>query len=229
MTTVAIHQPNYLPWLGYFAKMAQADVFVLLDDVQFSKGSYTNRVQIARDGAPVWLTLPVRHEFGAAIDKVAIARPDWARSHLDTLRQAYRKADHFKAVWPDVQTALAGAEGGLSATNAYLIRWAAARLGLTSRLVGSASLGISGAQADERLARIVDGLAPGGTYLSGAGGAKYQSEETFAAHGLSLAYSAYKPPQYARSGEPFLAGLSVLDAVFHLGWDGTARILRPAQ
>ncbi len=104
MTIVAIHQPNYLPWLGYFAKMARADVFVFLDDVQFSKQSYINRVQILRDdGCSRWLTVPVHVSLGQAINEVRPAKAGWARAHLDTLRGAYKAAPAFKVVWPDIE------------------------------------------------------------------------------------------------------------------------------
>ncbi len=229
MTVVAIHQPNYLPWLGYFAKMASADVFVLLDDVQYSKGSYTNRVQIARAGAATWLTLPVQHRLGASIHATAIARADWARAHCDTLKQAYRKAACFGTVWPFVETMLLAAEGTLADVNAGLIRGIADRLGIAPRVEMSSSHGLApDFAADERLAMIVHRIAPGGTYLSGSGGAKYQSETTFAAHGVTLTYSRFTPMPYERGGEPFLPGLSILDALFHLGWEGTAALL-PAR
>lgn len=225
---VAVHQPNYLPWLGYFAKMARADVFVLLDDVQFSKGSYTNRVQIARGGAAHWLTLPIRHDFGAAISEIVLAREDWARAHRDTLRQAYAKAAHFRTVWPEIEHWLGQARGGLAAVNGYLVRAIAERLALRPRIVASSDLAIAASSADERLVGIVASLAPGGTYLSGAGGANYQSEALFRAHGIGLVYSSFKPAAYARSGDPFLPGLSIVDAVFHLGWEETAALIRPA-
>ena len=229
MTTVAIHQPNYLPWLGYFAKMAAADIFVLLDDVQFSKGSYTNRVQMARAGAPVWLTVPVTHKFGAQIREVGIASPDWTRGHVETLKQAYRKAARFSEVWPELERWLAQASGSLADINSGLIRQFAARLGLSARLTMSSELPIAvDAAADQRLALIVAYLAPGGTYLSGAGGAKYQTEPMFAAHGLKLAYSTFKLAPYACSGDTFLPGLSVVDALFHLGWEETAAIVHRA-
>ena len=226
MTIVAIHQPNYLPWLGYFAKMASADVFVLLDDVQYSKGSFTNRVQIARAGAPAWLTLPVQHRLGASIRETVIARADWAKAHCDTLKQAYRKAACFRTVWPFVESMLAAAEGALADVNTGLIRSIADHLGITARIEMSSSHGLdTDLAADERLSMIVHRIAPGATYLSGSGGAKYQSETTFAAHGLTLTYSGFTPTPYDRGGEPFLPGLSILDALFHLGWEGTAALL----
>src|SRR3546814_3690829 len=81
---VAIHQPNYLPWLGYFHKIARADVFVFLDDVQFSKNGYTNRVRILGDGAARWLTIPAAVHLGDPIGAVRPARPDWCRSEEHT-------------------------------------------------------------------------------------------------------------------------------------------------
>lgn len=225
---VAIHQPNYFPWLGYFAKIARADMLVFLDDVQFSKGSYTNRVQIARAGAPVWLTVPVRHEFGAPIAAVEIARPDFARGHKDALRQAYRHARSFKLVWDEIEEWLSFETSRLSSLNAHLIKAVAHRLGLSARFIASSSLAVEADAADIRLAEIVERLAPGGTYLSGGGGAQYQSDDVFRSRGVSLAYSDFKPIEYPRSDEGFVPGLSVLDALFHLGFDATAKLVRPA-
>jgi hypothetical protein len=227
MTVVAIHQPNYLPWLGYFAKMAASDVFVLLDDVQFSKGSYTNRVQIDRAGTPAWLTLPIRHSFGATIGQTTLAREDWARSHLDTLKQSYRRAACFDATWREFEATLRAAKGSLAEVNAHLVRWLAAQLGLATRIEMSSNLALAGdLESDARLAEIVAHMAPGGTYLSGAGGAKYQTEATFAARGVSLAYSSFNLVPYGRGSSPFLPGLSIVDALFHLGPDKTATLIK---
>ena len=78
---VAIHQPNYAPWLGYFAKMARADVFVFLDDVQYTKNSYINRVQIDAGGTARWLTVPVSFSFRDPINRVRAANENWPRAH----------------------------------------------------------------------------------------------------------------------------------------------------
>jgi hypothetical protein len=200
---------------------------VLLDDVQYSKGSYTNRVQIARAGEPVWLTVPVMHRLGIPISTVTVARSDWARAHLDTLKQAYRKAAHFSEIWPRLEGWLSQATGTLAEINSALIRAIAERLDLKPQILNSSDLSIAGdLEADERLARIVAHLAPGGSYLSGSGGAKYQAEASFGAHGVRLTYSKFVPVPYDRSGEPFLPGLSIVDALFHLGWERTAELLR---
>lgn len=225
---VAIHQPNYIPWLGYFAKMALADIFVFLDDAQFSRGSYTNRVQIARAGQPAWLTIPVVHKLGTPICHTLPAKPDWPRAHLDTLKQSYRTAAHFAEIWTYLEAILRGVEGTLGHTNATIVAGLAKGLGLQPNFMQSSALPFPpDLDADERLARIVSNLAPGGTYLSGAGGAKYQADSTFAAHGVKLAYSAFNPETYDRGGENFIPGLSIVDALFHLGWAETAKLIRP--
>ena len=225
---VAIHQPNHLPWSGYFAKIARADIFVFLDDAQYPKGSYVNRVRIAGACEPFWLTVPVKVTLGDAISTVMPARPDWARAHRERLLQIYRGAPAFKEVWPDIEAWLAEVpKGTLAEANTFLIARVAARLGLGARFVASSSLGVPPDTADARLAEIVRRLAPGGCYLSGAGCANYQSAEVFAAKSITLAYNDFVPPPYARGTHPFVAGLSVLDALFHTGWEATAAMIRP--
>lgn len=228
MTVVAIHQPNYAPWLGHFYKLARADIFVFLDDAQFSKQSFINRVRILGPNGPRWLSQPVKVSLGQTIQDARLANPEWARSHLDTLRGSYRDADRFRSVWRDVEalyTDLPGAD--LATVNRALVERIAARLGLRTEFRSSSGIETGAARGDDRLVTIVDSLAPGGTYLSGKGGAGYQDPAKFAAAGLTLAYTDFTHPHYAQGGAAFEAGLSVLDAVFHLGWEAAAKLLQP--
>jgi hypothetical protein len=229
---VAIHQPNYLPWLGYFYKVARADVFVFLDDVQFSKGSYTNRVQILSPGGAKWLTVPVKASLGDTIRELKVGRPDWMPSHLDTLAGMYRAAPAFRAVWPEVRAMiLAAVADDLATVNIQLVTALSDRLGFRCRFVRSSDFSLSAA-SDERLVEIALKLSPGCSYLSGAGAAKYQDPEKFRAAGLGFEYSRFVHPPYAQSAHPglpgFVPGLSVLDAVFHLGWEPTADMIQRA-
>ncbi|MGE4218180.1 MAG: WbqC family protein [Alphaproteobacteria bacterium] len=226
--TVAIHQPNYVPWLGYFAKIARADLFVFLDDVQFSKNSYINRVQVLGNGAARWLTVPVSVHLGQTIAEVRPAQPGWEARHLDTLRGSYRQAAHFRDIWPLVNTLYADLPGtSIAASNRMLVERIAELLGLTCRFTASSEIATENATSDTRLARIVAAVAPEGTYLSGRGGAAYQSPDTFARAGLSLAYTDFQHPAYVQSASEFIGGLSVLDALFHCGIDAVSRFLRP--
>lgn len=225
---VAIHQPNYAPWLGFFAKLARADVFVLLDDAQYTKNSYINRVQIDAGATARWLTVPVSYTFGDPISRVRTADPGWTRSHCDTLRTHYATAPAFTAVWPWLVEHYATLpRGELAASNRALLEALAAKLGLSPRYRLASELGSSDIKGDGRLVALV--RACGGTaYLSGRGGAKYQDPARFAEAGIPLVYSDFVHPVYQQGHANFLAGLSILDALFRLGWEGTAGLLQRA-
>lgn len=223
---VAIHQPNYLPWLGYFHKIAKVDVFVFLDDVQFSKGSYTNRVQVLSPTGPKWLSVPIKLSFGQAIDQIGFARSDWKSTHAETLRNYYRRAPGFAEVWPVFGEILRNAPtGDLAAANCWLVSQIALRLGLKCEFQRSSGLSLSSA-SDDRLIDIVAALGRNTIYYSGRGAANYQDPQKFSAAGLGFAYSTYRPPAYPQfNSGTHISGLSITDALFNLGWEATARLL----
>ena len=226
MTVVAIQQPNYMPWLGYFYKIAAADVFVFLDDVQFSKNSYINRAKILGNGESRWLSVAVSVHLGDAICAVRPTREDWSDAHLDTLRTFYGNAEAFDAVWPRVQEIYRSALGkNIAAINRALVEDLAGEMGLACRFVASSEIETGTATGDDRLVAIMSVLAPGGTYLSGKGGSNYQEPRKFANAGITLRYSDFRPPTYDQGGSDFVPGLSVLDAVFRMGWRGAADLL----
>lgn len=227
---VAIHQPNYLPWLGYFNKINMADIFVFLDDVQFSKGSYTNRVQIISRERPRWLSVPVRVSFGDKIQEIYPANPHWPSEHLRILEQTYGPAPAFREVWPSISKIIqAQKTEDLASINIRLVCDMARHLGLRCDFRRSSTLQVA-SSADERLVEIIQKIAPGGTYLSGKGGAKYQNPNRFREAGLGFLYSNYSPAVYPQNAGShtgtFMHGLSVLDAVFHLGWEATSNLAK---
>jgi len=228
LTVVAIHQPNYAPWLGYFYKIARAQVFVFLDDVSYSKNSYINRVQIDGGGSPRWLTQPVTYKFGEPISEVKLAQPDWRQSHLATLRNYYRDARAFKAAWPRIATMYEVLpEANLARTNRALIEAIASEMAIATKFLASSDLDTSGLSADDRLVAIVKTVAPGGRYLSGKGGASYQDPAKFRAAGIDLTYTEFAHPVYEQRHPEFLPGLSVLDSIFNVGFADTAALIRP--
>lgn len=230
MTVVAIHQPNYVPWLGYFWKIARADVFVLLDDVQYSKGSYINRTRILGAGsAPRWLSVPVSAHLGDAINRVRPAAPSWPQRHLDILRPGYRRARTFTETWPEIASLYEHLpESDLAGGNRLLIERLCDVLALPRRFVLSSSLVIGDAVGDDRLVRIIEAVAPGGTYLSGRGGRGYQDERKFRDAGLRLVYTDFTHPEYTQWAGSFVSGLSILDALFHCGRIAVSGWLRRA-
>ncbi|MFQ5791494.1 MAG: WbqC family protein, partial [Acidobacteriota bacterium] len=97
---LAAHQPQFAPWLGFFDKLDRADVFVLLDNVQYKKNEWQNRNRIKASTGPQWLTVPVSFRFGQTIGEVAINhRQKWQRQHLASLRACYGRAPHFGSVF----------------------------------------------------------------------------------------------------------------------------------
>jgi len=227
---VAIHQPNFFPWLGYFDKLVRADVFVVLDHVQYpkSEGNWSNRVKLAVNGRADWFTMPVvrAYEGFRRIDEMQIdnAAP-WRRKLLQLLRTNYGKAPAFDTVFPVVEPWIERQADRLSDYNLHAIASICERLGLrSSHIVRSSSLDVHGTKTD-LLVSIVK--AVGGTrYLSGDGSARYQDDAVFMAAGIDVAYQRFVHPIYPQRRMPeFVPGLSVLDVLFHCGFDGGAKLL----
>lgn len=224
---VAIHQPNYAPWAGYFHKLARADIFIFLDDAQFPKNSYVNRVRILEQGNPVWLTVPAKPRLGAPICAVRPAQTDWPARHLSRLYNAYRTAPAFSAVWGDVESVYkALPAGSLAEGNRMLITGIADRLGLETETRNASSYPNSeDLRADGRLIDLVRRVG-GEAYLSGRGGAGYQDPATFRAAGIALEMTDFEAAPYPQAADAFAPGLSILDVVFALGWEEAAAYVR---
>jgi hypothetical protein len=230
-TVVAIHQPNFLPWLGWFDKLARADVFVLLDHVQFprtSRGTYVNRVKLLVGGKDAWVTAPIVRASGSAqrIDEVRVddAQP-WRAKVLRTLEHNYRRAEAYDEVYPLVHDVLEQPTERLAELNEHGVRVIARALGLDeSKFVRSSRLGAS-AHATDLLIELTK--AVGGTvYLAGnLAGSTYQEDEKFEGAGIELRPQRFEHPRYSQPGDEFVPGLSVVDALMNVGPERTRGLL----
>jgi hypothetical protein len=215
---VSVNQPAYLPWLGYFHRIAASDVHVVLDHVQFEKGSFVNRNRVRTAGGAAWLTVPVRTSGrlgGLPIAEVEIAGDDWRRKHRRTLREAYARAPHldehepfFASVYDRPWRLLADL---CAETTSYLLR----SLGIGTPIVRSSELAPAGAK-DELVLDLCRRLGAA-TYLSGALGRQYLREELFAEAGIQVVYQDYRHPVYAQLHEPFLPFMAAVDLLFTHG------------
>lgn len=230
---VAIHQPNFFPWLGYFDKIARSDVFVILDHVQFPKtrdSNWSNRVKVEMYGKFGWATMPLVRGY-EGFRTIAEMRSDsaspWRRKMVRALHDTYRRAAAFDEVFPFVQGLVENPADNLAEYNLSAIRMLCARLGLpTDHFVRSTALDVAGGKTDllVSIVRAVDGT----TYLAGGGAAGYQDDARLNDAGIEVLYQQFQPKPYARTGTAgFEPGLSVLDAAFHCGFDGTAALLNP--
>jgi hypothetical protein len=215
---VAIHQPNFFPWLGYFDKIRRADTFVFLDDVQFPKtgGVWTNRVQVLRGGQARWLTAPIDRSYHGLrrVNEVTFAACDWREKILRQLTEAYRAAPFFAETMALLTPLILYPEQNVAAYNIHAITVLCKELGLSARLVTSSALAVTEV-ATARLIALT--RAVGGTqYLCGGGAEGYQEDKLFVAHGLTLTYQQFTSEPYAQQGTAeFIGGLSVLDALMH--------------
>jgi len=224
---VAIHQPNFLPWLGYFYKFLTCDVFVLLDSVQFTKNSFINRNKIKTNQGELWLTVPVRIEgrFGQTIDQVEIANvTNWRKKQLASLEGSYKKAPFFSDLFDQLKSIYYQQDwGSLCEFNITLLRWVMSILEIRGELMRASHLGVSG-KGTELLVRIIKRLN-GTVYLSGMGGKNYQDEEMFRRNNINLEYYTFQHPVYTQLHGPFLANLSIVDLLFLHGTNSRKIIL----
>ena len=187
----AIHQPNHLPSLRFFDKMRSCDIFVLLDDAQFTRNSFINRNRIRTPNGSLWLTIPVKQHFGQQIRDVEIDNSQpWARKHWRTIEQNYRKAEGFISHAPLLKAIYSTKWDRLIDLNLKLIISIATRFGIMTRLIPSSSLEIT-TDGTQRLIDICKKVESD-TYLSGSGGRNYQDEQLFKASGIKLTFQEGK-------------------------------------
>lgn len=226
---VAIHQPNFLPWLGYFNKMQRADVFIVLDHVQFPKprGSWTNRVKVLVNDQPVWATVPVEHNYPGfrRIDEINVdERTPWRRKLVNLLQPNYARAAAFKDVFPDVRSWIESPAAKLADYNLNAIAAIGAKLGLSSpHVVRSSTLGVEGDKSS-LLVDLVKAVS-GTVYLSGDGAGEYMQDDVFTSAGITVEYQRFQHPVYPQGRTDFVPGLSIVDALLHCGYEHTARLV----
>jgi hypothetical protein len=221
---VAIHQPHFLPWLGYLHRMMQADLFVLLDHVQFERRNYQNRTQIRVDGTPRWLTVPVvqRSQLECIIDK-AIDNPPaeetrfWGSNHYQTLKHAYRNAPFLELYMPQLRELLGTRCERLVDLNQRLLDFLRESLGIRTPLARSSELAVPGQRAD--LILNICREVGADTLIAGNGGSRgYLDVDAFERAGVKVVWHDFRHPRYPQAGSPdFIPGLSAVDLLFNCG------------
>jgi len=144
MTIVAIHQPQYLPWLPWFAKAAASDVFVYLDNVQYQKNGVQNRNQIKSADGPLWLTVPVRASLDTEIRSIPIDGNHWQTKHQKTLLHNYAKAPFAHLLTEEILPIIAREWTNLADLNIAITEWIFAYLGVQTRRIRASELRAAG-------------------------------------------------------------------------------------
>ena len=213
---VAIHQPNYLPYFGFFHKMARSDWFVLYDTAQFSKNEFQNRNRIKTATGISWLTVPVERGSFRPIRSVRISsNTEWAEKHMRSLEANYRRAPFFASYEAELGAVLRRNWTFLAELNAALIGLISRWLSIDARILNASELPPPTTQdPTERLVEITR-ACKGEIYLSGTGGRRYLKEDAFS--DVTLEYDDFRPKPYTQVFGAFVPNLSVVDAILNCG------------
>ena len=225
---IFISQSNYIPWRGYFDAINQADIFVVYDEMQYTKNDWRNRNKIKTKNGVQWITIPVVSDFGQKINQVQITNEKWKSKHWKTLMQNYSKATKFKEIGPVFHELYSSINTTfLTDINLMFVQKICELLQITTKIIRSRDLKFSG-DKNERLVDICEQLG-GNLYLSGPSAKSYLKQETFENKGIHIEYldfSGYK--EYKQLFGGFDHNVSVLDLLFNEGLNARKYITKEA-
>ena len=224
---LAIHQLHYLPWLRYFHKIASADVFVVLDNIQFNKNGWQNRNKIKTDQGPLILTVPVIHQMGQLLCEVEIDnKQPWRRKHWGAISAHYRKAPFFKEHEPFLRGIYERQWQKLNDLNYEMLFYFLKALGTKTQVIKGSEMNLRG-EATERLVNICKDLGAS-AYLTGAFAAQeYLEESLFSGAGIGLRLHEFEAPVYSQiyPEKEFIPELSILDILFNCGPESLSNLM----
>lgn len=233
--TITIHQPDMLPWLGFFNKISKVDLWVILDHTTNNPRDaafWGRRVKILMNGEGKWLSLPLKKPEAPGVIGIPIyemefndALPKLYQDALRMIELNYKKATYFKQIFPIAEAFLLSSEMNMSKRNLSFIFQMMELLEIKTETCYSSDLNCK-ANATALLVEILK-KKQGTTYLCGGGAGGYQQDELFEASGISLIYNNYNHPTYPQlNAQAFVPGLSIIDALMNLGVEATKKLIR---
>lgn len=225
---VAIHQPQYFPWPRYIHKILAADIFVYLDTVQFSKNGVQNRNQIGTRAGALWLTVPVKHQFGQKLNEIEVAESKFGTKHWKSLQSNYSRAPGFVR-WKGELESLLNAHYTLLVEAAVAsTEWMLNKLGTTTRRVRSSEMTGIGGESSKLVASICRELHAT-QYLTGTGALAYLQNDDFSEINCEVLVQEWQPFEYEQvnSKGSFINDLSTLDLLLNCP-DQAAQLINQA-
>ncbi|MFI5212021.1 MAG: WbqC family protein [Ignavibacteria bacterium] len=214
----SVHQPNYLPYLGFFEKANQSDVFILYDTTQFKKNDWQNRNKLCTKDSWQWISLPVLHDFGQKIFEVKIK--DAARSlekNWRSIQVNYGRAPYYRDYSPEFEKIFFSGTENLSELNCRIIIQVAEFLRLKTKFVKSSDLPAIETSSTQALIDLTK-LAGADTYISGGEGINYLDMDLWKSSGLNIEFQNYLHPVYTQFNNPvFQPYMNILDLLFNCG------------
>ena len=223
---IAGHQPEYLPYIGFFNKMMLCDEFVVVDHVQYNKKTWQNRNRIRTAQGELLLTVPVlsKGSFEQAINEVKINNNEnWQKKNWQSILLNYKKAPFFDAYKGFFEDLYSKKWEMLAELNITIIKYIAEQLKIAKKIVKSSELGVTGQKTD----LLIDLCKKTGAdaYLSGSGGRTYVDDAKMRTEGISSRFTDFKHPVYKQLHDPFMPNMSVIDLMFNYGNEKSREII----
>lgn len=227
MTTIAIMQPTYLPWAGYFNLISMSEHFIFLDDVKIEKQSWQVRNKILSNNKEHLITLPIEGSRNQLINQVPLnTKLNWRKKHTSLLEQTYLKhpygKDCLECILPIINSDILS----LADLNISIITALSAKLGFNSNFHRSSGFNISGERSN-RLISICRSLSSK-NYLSPNGAREYiEQDGDFAKTDITVTFQNFLPPSYPhKSHHEFLPYLSIIDMICNIGFSRTSELIK---
>jgi len=216
LTTISIHQPGYIPWAGFFKKIELSNIFVYLNDAQFKKNDWQNRNKIRTSDGLMWLSVPVKSNFGVSLNKIEIDNSgDWSRKHKKSIELNYSKAKYFEKYWNFFESIYDNKFEFLLDLNMKFIEKLNELLDIKTKTILSSELNLT-KKGSERVLEICKRLSAD-TYISGTFGKEYLNLEEFKKNNIEVQFQNFQMKPYKQCYEPFMPNVSVIDLIFNEG------------
>ncbi len=227
---VTIHQPEHLPWLGFFNKISKADIFVILDNVQFRKNYYQNRNRIMGTNGEQWICIPtvtkghIDCDLAHTLIDLNGVNTKWREKYLRTIQMSYGKYPFYDEVYPVLEDSILTDSEFLCDINIAIIKSFSEKLRINPRFIRASEMSVSGKKSDLILDICKELKAT--TYISGPSGRDYLDRESFVDNGILVRYNDYKSSAYRQlKSKEFVPNLAALDLVMNCGWKEGRRIM----
>jgi hypothetical protein len=222
LKTIAIIQPFYIPWKGYFDIINDSDEFILYGDVRYTEHSWLNRNQIKTPGGAQWITIPVRTKgrYEQAIDSAELVDSKWAKKHFNTIQSFYSKAPFWKKYKEFLHELyiLAERETHISKINEWFLREICKLLSITTEIKLSNEYPLTSGKTEKLLDMCLQAKAT--RYISGSVAKDYIDPTQFEVAGIELIWKDYSSyPEYPQLHGDFLNSVSVIDLLLNVGDD----------
>jgi len=225
---ISVHQPHFFPWLGYFNKVVNSDIFIWLNNVQYRKNYFQNRTKIKNTNEiPLWLTIPVHTHLQTKINEVTIADNNWSNRIQKIVESCYHKTPFFYEIWPSIVCSFTENSDKLDRINYEIFCSILDLLELEKiKIIKADEIEIQSNDPTNRLVELCKYFGAN-YYIAGKGGRNYMDTEKFENEGIKIIWQSFNPEEvkYSQFGKSFVSGLSILDCLFNVGVEKTREII----